>query len=270
MNESIPYTVSILLGFIRYFLLAGIPFLIIYILYPQAFTKNKIQSKFALRKDFIREILHSMQTNLIIAGVILLILKTPLLSYTQVYADISARSLWWIPASVLLALMVHDTYFYWMHRIVHHPVLFKHIHKLHHKSINPSPWASYSFHFFEGILEAMAAPIILLLVPLHPLALIIFGPLALSINVYGHLGYEILPKWFRYSFLFEIFTSSVHHNMHHSIFKANYGLYFRFWDRFMGTEHPDYVKEYDRIQERRFGNHFPSSLSWKKVFSIFF
>jgi len=41
--------------------------------------------------------------------------------------------------------------------------------------------------------------------------------------------------------------------MHHSKFKGNYGLYFRIWDRLMKTEHPDYVKDYDRIQERRFG-----------------
>jgi sterol desaturase/sphingolipid hydroxylase (fatty acid hydroxylase superfamily) len=40
--------------------------------------------------------------------------------------------------------------------------------------------------------------------------------------------------------------------MHHSKFKGNYGLYFRVWDRLCKTEHPDYVKEYDRIQKNRF------------------
>ena len=60
-------------------------------------------------------------------------------------------------------------------------------------------------------------------------------------------------KWFRHSPLFELLNTSVHHNIHHSKFKGNYGLYFRFWDRLMNTEHPDYVKSYDEIQERRFG-----------------
>ena len=73
------------------------------------------------------------------------------------------------------------------------------------------------------------------------------------INVYGHLGYEVAPKWFRHSFLFECINTSVHHNLHHSQFKGNYGLYFRFWDRMMKTENPKYVQMYDALQEKRFG-----------------
>jgi len=141
-----------------------------------------------------------------------------------------------------------------MHRTVHHPKLFRHIHLVHHKSVNPSPWASYSFHFTEGVLEAMIAPIILFLIPMHPLSLLLFTFVAFMMNVYGHLGYEILPKWFRHSFLFQIINTSTHHNLHHEKFEGNYGLYFRIWDRLMGTENPDYVKEYDKIQERRFGS----------------
>ncbi|MEM7019578.1 MAG: sterol desaturase family protein [Pseudomonadota bacterium] len=97
------------------------------------------------------------------------------------------------------------------------------------------------------------APLILVLIPLSPIALILFTFLSFAINVYGHLGFEIAPKWFRYSILFELVNTSTHHNLHHAKFKWNFGLYFRVWDRIMGTEHPDYVKEYDLIQERRFG-----------------
>ena len=49
-------------------------------------------------------------------------------------------------------------------------------------------------------------------------------------------------------------NTSVYHNLHHSKFKGNYSLYFRWWDKLMKTENPDYVKEYDRIQEQRFGS----------------
>jgi len=253
MENYIPYLPILTVSALRYFVLAGIPFLIFYILFPRKFSKNKIQARFAKNKDFTREILHSVQTTLIIAGVIILFVFTPLRGYTQIYSDLSAYPIWWIPVSVLLALIVHDTYFYWMHRAVHHPKLFRRIHLAHHKSVNPSPWASYSFHFTEGVLEAMIAPIIMLLIPMHPLALATFGIASLVINVYGHLGYEIAPKWFRHSFFFEILNTSTHHNLHHEKFRGNYGLYFRIWDRLMKTEHPDYVKEYDKIQERRFG-----------------
>lgn len=253
MKDILQYGIPIIVHTLRYFLFAGIPFLIFYILYPDFFSKNKIQVRLAKHKDFLREISHSMQTILVIVTVGMLILKTPLGEYTQVYRDLSAYALWWIPISIVLALVLHDTYFYWMHRTVHHPKLYRRIHLVHHQSINPSPWASYSFHFLEGILEAMIAPLLLFLIPMHPIALIAFGLVSFSMNVYGHLGYEIAPQWFRHSLLFEILNTSTHHNIHHSKFKGNYGLYFRVWDRLMGTEHPDYVNEYDAIQERRFG-----------------
>lgn len=266
------YLFPLVLNIAKYFVLAGIPFLIFYIVFPNTFTKNKIQPRNAKRKDFIREILHSMQATFVFVGLVLLILKTPLRDYTQFYMSSTDYSMWWIPVSVLLALIIHDTYFYWMHKTVHHPTLFKRVHLVHHKSVNPSPWASFSFHFFESLLEAMVAPIILLFIPMNIAALIIFGFVSFAFNVYGHLGYEIAPKWFRHSFLFQLMVTSTHHNIHHAKFKGNYGLYFRIWDRIMETEHPDYVKEYDEIQERRFGRDMqsPKSLSSSVIVVAFF
>lgn len=248
------HLIILLSNLLRYFLLAGIPFLIFYKLYKDSFVANKIQTRFAEQKDFMHEIRYSLLTTFILAGIAILLLHSPLKDYTQIYTDLSSYSLWWIPTSVALALILHDSYFYWMHRILHHPKLYKKAHLIHHKSINPSPWASYSFHFFEGVLEGMIAPLILFTIPMHPLSLLLFTIIAFLINVYGHLGYEIAPKWFRHSFLFQITNTSVHHNLHHEKFKGNYGLYFRVWDRLMKTEHPDYVKRYDLIQERRFGS----------------
>ena len=201
----------------------------------------------------MREILHSVQTSVIIGIVIVLTVFTPLGAYTAIYREMTAFPLWWMPVSVVVALVVHDTYFYWMHRLLHHPKLYRHAHLTHHKSVNPSPWTSYSFHAFEGFTEALIAPIIIFLIPMHPIALMLFGMASLFINVYGHLGYEIAPRWFRYSPFFAFVNTSVHHNLHHEKFVGNYGLYFRIWDRLMGTEHPDYVKNFDAIQEKRFG-----------------
>ncbi|MFA6249390.1 MAG: sterol desaturase family protein, partial [Mucilaginibacter sp.] len=89
--------------------------------------------------------------------------------------------------------------------------------------------------------------------PMHQLTIILFTISGFIINVYGHLGYEIAPRRLRNSIWFEVFNTSTYHNIHHSKFKGNYGLYFRVWDRLMKTEHPDYVKEYDAIQQKRFG-----------------
>jgi Delta7-sterol 5-desaturase len=239
---------------IRYFVLAGIPFLIFYKWLSGWFSKSKIQARHAGKADFWREILHSMQSTAVFAVVTGLILLTPFRAHTWVYLDLNAYPLWWVGVSLLLSLVVHDTYFYWTHRLLHHKALFKHAHLLHHKSTNPSPWSAYAFHVFEAVTEVGVLLVIVMVMPLHPVTLMLFTVTSFIINVYGHLGYEIMPRWFRHSFLFEVLNSSVHHNLHHSKFKGNYGLYFRVWDRIMGTEHPDYVKDYDRVQANRFGN----------------
>jgi lathosterol oxidase len=234
----------------RYFILAGIPFVLFYLLLPGKFRRFKIQGRSASKKDFMREISHSMVSVSIFTLYAFAILFTPLRQYTLVYDQVG--SIPYIVISLALSLIIHDTYFYWMHRLLHHKQLFSLAHLVHHKSNNPSPWTSYSFHLFEGFTEGFILLLLVFVLPMHPVTFLLFTVIGFMINVYGHLGYEIAPKWFRNTWLFEILNTSVHHNLHHSKFKGNYGLYFRIWDRLMGTEHPDYVKEYDKLQEQRF------------------
>jgi sterol desaturase/sphingolipid hydroxylase (fatty acid hydroxylase superfamily) len=251
---------------IRYFILAGIPFLVFYLAYPNKLNSRKIQQRLASKKDFIREIWHSMQSTLVFTLITALILFTPVRNYTQVYANLNDYPIWYFFVSVALSLVIHDTYFYWMHRILHHKTLFNLTHLVHHRSTNPSPWTSYSFHLLEAIAEGGVLFVLIAIMPIHPLAILLFTVLSFIINVYGHLGYEIMPRGFRNSVWFEVLNTSVHHNLHHSKFKGNYGLYFRVWDRLMGTEHPDYVKEYDKIQARRFHAKARKEAKGAKIF----
>lgn len=239
---------------VRYFLIAGLAFGIVYGWLPSILHSSKIQQRTAQRKDFIREIINSVASAMFIAMAALVAISGNLRPYTRLYTTIYAFPWWWIPVSLLLCLIVHDTYFYWMHRLLHHKKVFKITHVVHHQSTNPSPWAAYSFHFIEAFLEGAVVIILVFLLPLHVITVMLFALTSLVINVYGHLGYEILPKWFRQTLLFEILATSTYHNLHHAKFKGNYGLYFRIWDRCMHTENPDYVKEYDKIQQRRFGS----------------
>lgn len=239
---------------LRYFILAGIPFFLFYFLLPGRFKHFKIQQRLASKKDFLREIWYSMQSTLVFTGITIILLFTPVRQYTMIYSHIHDFPLWYIGVSLVLSLVIHDTYFYWMHRLLHHKLLFKRAHLVHHQSINPSPWTSYSFHVLEAVVEGGVLVVISSVMPMHPLTILLFTVSGFIINVYGHLGYELMPRKFRHSWLFEVVNTSVHHNLHHKKFRGNYGLYFRVWDRVMGTEHPDYVKEYDQLQERRFGD----------------
>src|ERR1044072_4475785 len=110
---------------VRYFVIAGVPFILFYKLLSNWFSQSKIQNRNAGIKDFVREILHSMQSTAVFAVIGYLVLFTPLQNYTQVYTDINAYPVWWIAISLILSLIIHDTYFYWMHRLLHHKKLFR-------------------------------------------------------------------------------------------------------------------------------------------------
>ncbi|MEM7658110.1 MAG: sterol desaturase family protein, partial [Bacteroidota bacterium] len=130
--------------------------------------------------------------------------------------------------------------FYWMHRLMHHPRLFKAVHLIHHTSTNPSPWTSYAFHPLEAVIEAGIIPLIAFTLPVHKGAISLFLLFQFVYNVYGHLGYELYPKGFHKSWIGRWINTSVCHNLHHKRFHGNYGLYFLWWDRWMGTLRKDY------------------------------
>lgn len=43
-------------------------------------------------------------------------------------------------------------------------------------------------------------------------------------------------------------NTSTHHNLHHQQGNYNFGLYFNFWDRMMGTNHPQYAETFDQVK----------------------
>lgn len=240
-----------LVNFLRYFLVAGAAFLFFYIIFGQKWKFKRIQSSFPKSSDYYRELTYSMITILIFVGIGMIVFASPLRKFNQVYTDFSEHGWTWWFVSVLLMIIMHDTYFYWTHRAMHHPSLFKIFHLVHHKSTNPSPWASYSFHPLEGIVEAGIIFPIAFLIPFHPTALMTFLLFMMVYNVYGHLGYELFPKKFHLHPIGKWINTSVNHNMHHKYFNDNYGLYFLFWDRMMGTIHQDYDKVYAEVDHKR-------------------
>ncbi len=237
---------------IRYFMVAGIAFLFFYLLFSRFISYKKIQSKFPNSKDYIREIGYSFFTMALFAFVPFFIVKNPAVAvHTTLYKNISDHGwLYFFLAFPLMAIM-HDTYFYWMHRLMHNKKLFKIFHVVHHQSTNPSPWAAYSFHPFEAVIEMGIYPIFLFTIPIHYLHFFIFFFFSIVYNVYGHLGYELYSKNFSSSKFGKWINTSVSHNQHHQYFKGNYGLYFTFWDRMMGTMREDYDQKFEEVTSRK-------------------
>jgi Delta7-sterol 5-desaturase len=238
----------------KYFLIAGPAFLICYIILRKKIRCKKIQQAFPKKKDYWREILFSTFSIIIFSFPPLVMLYSDRIRpYTTFYADLSEYGWAYAILAFPIMLLMHDAYFYWAHRLMHYPPLFKAFHLVHHKSTNPSPWAAYAFHPLEAIVESLIFVIFLFTIPIHSIHLKLFFLFSLAYNVYGHLGFELYPKGFNRHWLGRWINTSVCHNQHHQYFKGNYGLYFTIWDRLMGTLRNDYSNRFDEITENASG-----------------
>ena len=235
---------------LRYFLVAGFAYLIFYRIFRKRISGKKIQLAFPGRNDLFREIFNSLCTLFIFAGTPSLILLTSIKSHTQFYTEPLAYGKLYFCLAFPLTFLIHDTYFYFTHRLMHHPRLFKFFHLTHHKSTNPSPWAAFSFSIPEAIVEAGIFVVLLFLLPLCKWHLFIFFALQMLYNVYGHLGWELYPKGFSKHWIGRWINTSISHNLHHKYFKGNYGLYFLWWDKTLGTLRTDYHEVYEEVKNR--------------------
>jgi ferredoxin len=121
---------------------------------------------------------------------------------------------------------------------------------VHHESTDPSPLTSFAFHPSEAIVEGFVGFVLPFVMPMHFSVIVAFQVFDMLNNVLAHLGYELYPQgWTRWPVL-KFKTASTHHNMHHERFDGNYGLYFTWWDKWMGTEFADYESQHQRIFER--------------------
>ena len=156
--------------------------------------------------------------------------------WTLIYADVTAYPLWWLPASLLLFLAAHDSWFYWTHRLLHRPAWFRAAHAVHHASRPPTAWAAMSFHPLEAILGAVVIPALVFAIPIHAAVLGLVLAAMTVMGVTNHMGWELFPRALVRSRWGGWLITASHHQRHHDDWRCNYGLYFRFWDRLCGTD----------------------------------
>jgi sterol desaturase/sphingolipid hydroxylase (fatty acid hydroxylase superfamily) len=155
---------------------------------------------------------------------------------TKVYLDPAALPLWWLPVSLILLLVVQDAHYYWTHRLLHGRRFFAWAHAGHHRSREPSPFASFAFDPAEAMLTAWLLPALVFLIPVNLWVLAALLLLMTATAVMNHCGWEMWPdRWVRSGLGAQLITAT-HHSRHHTHMKTNYGLYFRFWDRLCGTD----------------------------------
>lgn len=225
----------------QFVVLASLPYLVLWRLGRQRFQHRRIQQHPRRRAQPLREFLFSSLSVAVFSLLLTMVLWFASLGYTRMYFAVDAYGwgYWWF--SILVMALVHDTYYYWAHRWMHHPRVFRHVHKLHHQFGDPTPYASYAFHPLEAIVEVAWFLPLAFIIPIHPGAVGVYVVILTVLNVISHMGYEFYPVAVgRY------FITSTHHNLHHSRARGHFMLYFNLWDRLMGTNHADYL---DVMQE---------------------
>jgi sterol desaturase/sphingolipid hydroxylase (fatty acid hydroxylase superfamily) len=193
-------------------------------------VKRQKQVRSEIRWSLISALIYGVP-----AGLVLELWRTQGLTRLTTHFEGPLDWLWW-PASVLVYLFLHDTWFYWTHRWMHGPKLFKAVHAVHHASRPPTAWAAMSFHPWEAISGAVLIPALTFVIPIHVSALVVVLVIATIMGVTNHMGWEMFPaRWVRGWFGRHMISAS-HHEAHHRHYTCNYGLYFRFWDRVCGTD----------------------------------
>src|SRR5215204_4656749 len=106
---------------LRYLFWAGIPWVLAYWLFKRRWFHRKIIARFPHSTEVWREVRYSALSMLIfgvIAGVTVLAARH---GYTQLYWRFSDHSWTWFGLSIVCTILLHDAYFYWTHRLMHHP-----------------------------------------------------------------------------------------------------------------------------------------------------
>ncbi len=152
----------------------------------------------------------------------------------------------WFVALFLLIPMWESFYFYWIHRLLHVPFLYKHVHALHHRNINVGPWSGLSMHPIEHVIF-LGSGLIHFLVPASPVHILYHMQYLTLTAATTHTGFEgMLMKDKN-----RLKLGTFHHQMHHRYFECNYGSLEVPWDKVFGSFHDGTVEADEKIRERR-------------------
>lgn len=244
--------VQLMLGdVIRYAMFATGVWLLLWVVLDRFLAHRRIRSERPGGRQLLTEILYSVRSVAVFSTISLLpalALKAGWMNGNNVAKELGP---WWFAVSLVLMIVAHDAYFYWAHRLGHRRNLFRWVHRRHHKSHNPSPFTAYSFDLAEAALMGSFVPLWVLLVPTQWAVVDLFVLHQIIRNTLLHCGIELMPARRDGRPLFDWMTTTTHHDFHHGRLQWNFGLYFTWWDRWMGTEHPDYHQQFAAAVRRR-------------------
>ena len=195
--------------------------------------------------------------NLALSGVLLGTLSGFLTKHGWVTFNRSPASPWVIALEYAAYFIGFDTWFYWLHRLMHVEPIYRTVHKLHHYSTSPNVLTTLSVNPLESLINGGFVPLFTALVTVHADTMALIGPTNIIMGLYVHSGYEFFPRWWNKSWATKWFITATFHDQHHKYFNFNYGGYTTLWDRICGTMRPKFEADFAVLKSRLYKQPAP-------------
>ncbi|GFF26618.1 probable C-5 sterol desaturase [Aspergillus udagawae] len=208
-------------GIIVYFISATLSYIFIW-------DKTTVKHPKFLKNQITMEIAQTMRSMPVMSFLTAPFLVAEVRGYAKLYDTFDEEPFpYYSILQFPLFIAFTDFCIYWIHRGLHHPLIYKSLHKPHHKWIMPSPFASHAFHPLDGWSQSVPYHVFPFIFPLQKLAYVfLFGFINLW-TVMIHDGEYVANS--------PIINGAACHTMHHLYFNYNYGQFTTLWDRLGGS-----------------------------------
>lgn len=242
----------LVLGVSRSAFVIALHFLIFHGLVHKLWPHRKITDQFPSGSDYRREAIYTFLGATLVSIPILLV-NLALVRFApwfELYFDVERHGLFYYWLSFPLFILGDDLYFYVLHRWLHSDFLYRTVHVVHHRSTNTNPLTGTSFHPLEAFIFYGYPVLVAAVVPIHFDVVNFLSWFTFIFVTYGHSGFDILPKLFRRRPMIYVWNGPLHHALHHREGRFNFSKYFNLWDSVFKTNHPGYLDEAARFDER--------------------
>lgn len=144
-----------------------------------------------------------------------------------------------------LVPFIHEVGFYFAHRSLHWPPLYRLAHKLHHRNTNPGPWSGLSMHPIEHIIY-FSSILLFFFIPSHPVHMINLASRLGLAPAQGHTGFDRAVTGENSS----VDISYYAHYLHHKYFEVNYADGMVPLDKWFGSFHDGSPESHAKMKSR--------------------